>query len=113
VVEAIAEGRYELIHVWSPGPSGVIAALVARTMGLPIVGSYHADLADYAGALGAFYGQCTHVLSPSRSADATLRALGVQDERLGRWDGSLRLLADGYRTALTAAGRDAETSQAA
>jgi glycosyltransferase involved in cell wall biosynthesis/predicted metal-dependent phosphoesterase TrpH len=100
VVEAIAEGRYDLIHVWSPGPSGVIAALVARTMGLPILGSYHTDLVAYslapsgdprieawmAPALGAFYRQCDHVLSPSRAADATLLQLDVPAVRLGRWD---------------------------
>ena len=30
VVEALAEGRYDLVHVCSPGPAGAAAALVAR-----------------------------------------------------------------------------------
>ncbi|MDQ3588452.1 MAG: hypothetical protein M3375_08920, partial [Actinomycetota bacterium] len=31
-VEALAEGRYDLVHLCSPGPSGVAAALIARIM---------------------------------------------------------------------------------
>src|SRR5215211_2801451 len=30
VVEALAEGRYDLVHLCSPGPAGAIAAVVAR-----------------------------------------------------------------------------------
>jgi len=100
VVEAIAEGRYDLVHLCSPGPAGILAALVARAMGLPILGSYHTELAAYAAlrtgdrrlaagmaaVLGAFYGQCGHVLTPSASADATLEAFGLPSERIGRWD---------------------------
>ncbi len=100
VVDAIAEGRYDLVHLCSPGPAGVVAALVARVMELPILGSYHTELAAYAGlrtgdgrveagmaaALGAFYGQCGHVLTPSRSADGTLTAFGVPAGRIARWD---------------------------
>ena len=33
-----------------------------------------------------FYGAADHVLSPSPAADATLRALGIDDDRIGRWD---------------------------
>jgi glycosyltransferase involved in cell wall biosynthesis/predicted metal-dependent phosphoesterase TrpH len=100
VVETLAEGRYDLLHLCSPGPAGVAAALIARIMELPTIGSYHTELGVYAGlrtgdpklragmdmALGAFYGQCTAVLSPSESADESLRALGIAPERIGRWD---------------------------
>ena len=100
VVEALAEGRYGLIHVVSPGPSGVAAALTARILELPLAGSYHTELTAYAGlrsgdpriaiameaALGAFYGACDVVLSPSRGSDARLLELGIDAERIGRWD---------------------------
>jgi glycosyltransferase involved in cell wall biosynthesis/predicted metal-dependent phosphoesterase TrpH len=100
VVDAIAEGRYDLVHLVSPGPAGAVAALAARVMELPMLGSYHTELAAYAGVrtgssrmeatmaavLGAFYSQCGYVLTPSRSADATLMTLGVPSERIGRWD---------------------------
>jgi glycosyltransferase involved in cell wall biosynthesis/predicted metal-dependent phosphoesterase TrpH len=100
MVDALAEGRYDLVHLCSPGPAGVAAALIARTMGLPLMGSYHTELGAYAGlrsgdprlragmdaALAALYGLCSTVLSPSESADESLRALGIASERIGRWD---------------------------
>ena len=99
-VEALAEGRYDLVHLCSPGPAGVAASLIARTMELPLVGSYHTELGAYAGlrsgdlrlragvdaTLAAFYGLCSVVLSPSDPADESLRALGVQSARIARWD---------------------------
>src|SRR5437763_15527 len=45
IVEALAEGRYDLVHLCSPGPAGVAAAIIARIMDLPILGSYHTELA--------------------------------------------------------------------
>jgi|GEM_PF-465748 len=100
IVEALADGRYDLVHLCSPGPSGAAAAIIARVMGVPILGSYHTELAAYAGlrsqdpslelaarmAIGAFYGQCQRVLSPSATSDAVLRDMGIRDERIGRWD---------------------------
>jgi glycosyltransferase involved in cell wall biosynthesis len=100
MVEAIAQGRYDAVHLCSPGPAGVAAGLVARIMDLPVVGSYHTELATYAGVrtgaaeleagmrwlLASFYGQCRVVLSPSPAADASLRALGLGAGRIGRWD---------------------------
>jgi glycosyltransferase involved in cell wall biosynthesis/predicted metal-dependent phosphoesterase TrpH len=100
VVDAITEGRYDLIHVCSPGPAGVGAALLARGMEIPLVGSYHTELAAYAGlrsgdptlevaaklAVAAFYAQCRLVLSPSESADRGLAALGIGPARIARWD---------------------------
>ena len=100
VVEALAEGRYDIVHLCSPGPSGIAAAVTARTMELPLAGSYHTELAAYAGlrsgdaelepivsgALGAFYGACDVVLSPSAASDARLVALGIEPDRIGRWD---------------------------
>ncbi|MEA2137191.1 MAG: hypothetical protein QOG56_341 [Solirubrobacteraceae bacterium] len=100
IVEALADGRYDLVHLCSPGPSGAAAGVIARVMGLPVLGSYHTELAAYAGlrsqdpdleiaariAIGAFYGQCRRVLSPSPASDDVLRAMGVAGERVGRWD---------------------------
>jgi len=100
VAETLTEGRYDLVHLVSPGPAGVAAALMARLLGLPVVGSYHTELAAYARlrsadprieaamgtVLAAFYGQCGTVLSPSAAADASLRGLGIPQARIGRWD---------------------------
>ncbi len=100
IVEVLADGRYDLVHLCSPGPSGAAAGIIARIMGVPVLGSYHTELAAYAGlrsqdpelevaariAIGAFYGQCRRVLSPSRASDEVLRAMGIPYERIGRWD---------------------------
>jgi glycosyltransferase involved in cell wall biosynthesis/predicted metal-dependent phosphoesterase TrpH len=100
IVEALAEGRYDLVHLCSPGPAGVAAAVIARVMDLPVVGSYHTELAAYAAlrtadpklellaraAMAAFYGQCQVVLSPSPASDAVLRGMGIEPDRIGRWD---------------------------
>jgi glycosyltransferase involved in cell wall biosynthesis len=100
IVEALAEGRYDLVHLCSPGPAGVAAAGIARVIDLPVLGSYHTELAAYAAlrtadpklelvaraAVAAFYGQCRVVLSPSPASDDVLRSMGIAGERVGRWD---------------------------
>ena len=98
VVEALGEGRYEVLHLCSPGPAGVAAALVGRVLELPIAGSYHTELTAYTAlrsgkaklglameaVLSAFYGGCDVVLSPSRASDAAAAVDGR--EAVGRWD---------------------------
>jgi glycosyltransferase involved in cell wall biosynthesis/predicted metal-dependent phosphoesterase TrpH len=93
-------GGYDVIHVCSPGPTGIAGALLARAMSLPLVGSYHTELSAYAElrsgerrvseatalAVGAFYGACDIVLSPSPAADEALAAIGMGGERVLRWD---------------------------
>jgi glycosyltransferase involved in cell wall biosynthesis/predicted metal-dependent phosphoesterase TrpH len=100
IVETLAEGRYDLVHLCSPGPSGAAAGIIARVMGVPVLGSYHTELAAYTGlrsqdpgleiaarmAIAAFYGQCRRVLSPSPASDEVLRGMGVEAQRIGRWD---------------------------
>lgn len=100
ITEALAEGRYDAVHLCSPGPAGVAAAVIARIMGIPTLGSYHTELAAYAGlrsrdpglelmarmAVGQFYGRCDFVLSPSDASDRVLCSMGIGEERIGRWD---------------------------
>jgi glycosyltransferase involved in cell wall biosynthesis/predicted metal-dependent phosphoesterase TrpH len=100
VAEALTERRYDLIHVCAPGPAGIVAALIARVMGLPVAGSYHTELQAYArmrsadpqveymmrSVLAKFYAQCKVVLSPSGAADESLLNLGIPADRLARWD---------------------------
>ncbi len=99
-VETLAEGGFDAIHVCSPGPVGIAGALVARGLRLPLVGSYHTELTAYAAlrsqnsgvanamelAVRSFYEACDLVLSPSPASDEALRALGVSEERVARWD---------------------------
>jgi glycosyltransferase involved in cell wall biosynthesis/predicted metal-dependent phosphoesterase TrpH len=100
VVDALAEGRYDAVHVCSPGPAGIAARLIAKAMGLPVVASHHTELAAYAAVrsadprlelgmtmvLAGFYGAADRVLSPSAASDERLQRLGVAAQRIGRWD---------------------------
>jgi glycosyltransferase involved in cell wall biosynthesis/predicted metal-dependent phosphoesterase TrpH len=99
MVEALAEGHFDAVHVTAPGPAGVMATLLARIMELPVLGSWHTELGAYAGlrsasadlergadmALSLFYRQCGRVLSPSPASDESLARLGVEREAIGRW----------------------------
>jgi glycosyltransferase involved in cell wall biosynthesis/predicted metal-dependent phosphoesterase TrpH len=99
-VRALSDGGFDAIHVCSPGPAGVAGVLVARALGLPLLGSYHTELSAYAGlrsgdrgladaatmAVCAFYNACEVVLSPSPASDGALAAMGMAPERVLRWD---------------------------
>jgi glycosyltransferase involved in cell wall biosynthesis/predicted metal-dependent phosphoesterase TrpH len=100
LAETLAEGRYDAVHVTAPGPAGIAATLLNRIAGTPLVASYHTELVAYAGlrsddggmeqlakgAMGAFYGAPSLVLSPSPAADRSLLALGVDGGKLARWE---------------------------
>jgi glycosyltransferase involved in cell wall biosynthesis/predicted metal-dependent phosphoesterase TrpH len=100
LVETLADGAYDLVHVTAPGPAGVAATLLGRLTGVPLLASYHTELAAYAGlrsgdggveamartALGAFYRTPGVVLSPSPAADGSLLALGIEAARIRRWE---------------------------
>lgn len=99
LIEVLVEGRYELIHLTSPGPANLIAAIVGRIAGTPLVASHHTDLVAYASirtgeieieaaaqlALSMFYEPCEQILSPSTASDLSLAAVGVGAERITRW----------------------------
>jgi len=99
-VQLLADGGFDAIHVCSPGPAGIAGVLVARALGLPLLGSYHTELTAYAGlrsgaqhvtdamalAVGAFYNACDVVLSPSSASDAALAGIGMGAEKIMRWD---------------------------
>jgi glycosyltransferase involved in cell wall biosynthesis/predicted metal-dependent phosphoesterase TrpH len=99
LVEVLAEGDYDLVHVTAPGPAGIAATLLGRITGVPTIASYHTELATYAGlradgmleavaraGLGAFYSAPSRTLSPSPAADASLAELGIDGAKVGRWE---------------------------
>jgi glycosyltransferase involved in cell wall biosynthesis/predicted metal-dependent phosphoesterase TrpH len=99
-VQTLADGAFDAIHVCSPGPTGAAGALLARALGLPLIGSYHTELTAYADlrsgrpelagamamAVSAFYSACDIVLSPSAASDRALAEIGMPGERIMRWD---------------------------
>ncbi|MDO9353628.1 MAG: glycosyltransferase [Solirubrobacteraceae bacterium] len=99
--EALSEGQFDLIHLCSPGPSGIAAAILGKVMRLPVLASYHTDLVSYAEVRAAddarvaggmkmvlqgFYGNAHHVVTPSPQSDEVMQTLGIPAERMSRWD---------------------------
>ena len=98
--QTLAEGNFDALHVCSPGPVGVTGALLARALGLPLIGSYHTELTAYAKlrsqsqsladamamAVAVFYSSCDLVLSPSQASDEGLASIGMKAEKIMRWD---------------------------
>jgi glycosyltransferase involved in cell wall biosynthesis/predicted metal-dependent phosphoesterase TrpH len=99
-VQTLAGGDFDALHVCSPGPVGIAGALLARALGLPLIGSYHTELTAYAQlrsgqphlaktmemAVGAFYNACDLVLSPSPASDEALASIGTGTAKVLRWD---------------------------
>jgi phosphatidylinositol alpha 1,6-mannosyltransferase len=96
------EDRIDVVHLTTPGPIGLAAVYTAWRLQLPMVGSFHTDLAASASVLsgsprlGALmreymrwvYGKCSRVLVPSDATrrlliDARMRADCIQVWRRG------------------------------
>ncbi len=91
--------RIDLIHLTTPGPIGLAAMYVAWRLRLPLIGSFHTDLAAYATLLsgsqrlGALmreymrwpYGRCARVLAPSEHTRQLLIAAKSHPDRIDVW----------------------------
>jgi glycosyltransferase involved in cell wall biosynthesis len=91
--------RIDVVHMTTPGPVGLAAMYVARRLNLPIVGSFHTDLAAYttllsgSARLGALmreymrwpYGRCMRVLVPSTHTRQLLIGAKGHADRIEIW----------------------------
>lgn len=96
--QAQADG-IDLVHLTTPGPVGLAAMRVARRLHLPMVGTFHTDLAAYtrilsgSDRLGALmrefmrwpYGRCARVLAPSEATRQLLIGATGDPARFGVW----------------------------
>ena len=99
LLRRLRDEAVDVIHLTTPGPLGLAAVAAARQLRLPLVGSFHTDLAQYTlllsgrPALGAFmrvymrwlYGRCARVLAPSEATRTLLIEAGTSAERIGVW----------------------------
>jgi glycosyltransferase involved in cell wall biosynthesis len=95
---AAADG-VDVVHLTTPGPVGLAAMWVASRRRMPIVGSFHTDLAEYARILsgsrrlGTFvdrymrwvYGNCERILAPSEATREMLVRGGIDRPRIDIW----------------------------
>lgn len=91
--------RVDVIHLTTPGPVGLAALWVAAQAGLPLVGSFHTDLAAYTETLSGssrlagwmreymrwMYGRCGRVLVPSEATRQMLVRAGSPAGRIRVW----------------------------
>jgi len=97
VLQRVDAARPDILHVATPGPVGLCGLLVARLLGIPLVGSFHTELGPYALHLTRdtlvaealdvyvdwFYRQCAEVLAPTHAVAASLAARGYPE--VGVW----------------------------
>lgn len=95
VMDYMARARFDVVHLSTPGPMGLLGLLAARRLGLPVCGTYHTDFPSYALRLSRdpaledvtwqymrwFYGQLDRVASPSPSTRDHVVAHGFEPMR--------------------------------
>jgi glycosyltransferase involved in cell wall biosynthesis len=95
---AIADG-VQLLHYTTPGPVGLAAMWVASRLNLPMVGSFHTDLAEYARVLSGSrwlgdvmqqymkwpYGRCERIFVPSEATRELLVRSNVDRRKVEIW----------------------------
>jgi glycosyltransferase involved in cell wall biosynthesis len=91
--------RIDLVHLTTPGPIGLAALLVAWHLRLPLVGSFHTDLAAYTALLSGsrrletlmreymrwLYGKCSRVLVPSEHTRQLLIDARSNPDQIDVW----------------------------
>ena len=90
------ENEITQIHTATPGPVGLCALAIARTLNLPIYGTYHTAFPQYAAELTGdnniedlmwkamiwFYNQMDLVYVPSKATGSELAAKGLSESRI-------------------------------
>jgi glycosyltransferase involved in cell wall biosynthesis len=96
VLEFAERQQYDVIHVSTPGPMGLVGLLVAAMLRVPCLGTYHTDFPAYAQDLtgdhrvvrGAtqymqwFFRRLTRVFARSREYMASLQGLLIPSNRI-------------------------------
>lgn len=91
--------QVDVLHLTTPGPMGLTALWIAAKTGLPLVGSFHTDLARYTAVLSGskglgvlmrrylrwIYKHCAQAFVPSEATRELLIASGVGAERVQLW----------------------------
>jgi glycosyltransferase involved in cell wall biosynthesis len=90
----------DVVHLTTPGPVGLAALYAASRLKLPMVGSFHTDLAAYTHLLSGssnlgrlmqkyirwLYGKCERILVPSLATRQTLIASKIDRRKINLWN---------------------------
>ncbi|MBO0827022.1 MAG: glycosyltransferase family 1 protein [Streptosporangiales bacterium] len=111
VARFLRDFRPDLVHVVNPVLLGIAGVWAAQRAGIPLVASYHTDVARYAGfyhlsnlqplirrVVGALHRRAVINLATSSQRCAELRAVGAPDVRLWRRGVDLDLFNPRHRT---------------
>jgi glycosyltransferase involved in cell wall biosynthesis len=93
------EDRIDVVHLATPGPVGVAGRRVASRLGVPVIGSFHTDLAACASSLVGSrqlaavvraymrwaYEGCSRILVPSEHGRQVLVDAGIEPGRTDVW----------------------------
>lgn len=96
VLDYIAASRFDVLHISTPGPMGMIALLAAKTLQLPVVSTFHTHFPSYVQRLTGddeltqatwsfmrwFYSQMHAVAAPTPSVRDELITQGVDPARI-------------------------------
>lgn len=96
LLDLVEEREIDVIHAATPGPMGIGGLIVARSLGIPFVASYHTELGRYAldltgdrffaqlcaKAVGWFYRQAERVYVPTQATAEGLLTLGIEREKI-------------------------------
>ena len=99
LLEQVVADRRDVVHLTTPGPVGLSAMWVASRLRLPMVGSFHTHLAEYATRLSGSrqagllmqqylrwpYGQCRQILAPSEATRDVLVASRMDPAKIRLW----------------------------
>jgi len=89
----------DVVHLTTPGPIGLAALWVASRLGIPTIGSFHTDLAEYTRILSGsrglarfmewymrcLYQRCERILAPSDTTRDMLVRAGLERSRIDIW----------------------------
>lgn len=96
VMDYMEAAEFDLVHISTPGPVGMLGLLAARSLGLPLGGTYHTDFPRYSVKLSGdpsveegswnfmrwFYGQMDQIACPSRATLEDLAEHGFDANKL-------------------------------
>ena len=90
-IERAREDRIDVVHLTTPGPMGLAGVLTAWRLGLPLIGSFHSDLASSIPMrtrrlyIRWLHSQCDRVLVQSEATRRLLVDAGTAPAVIGVW----------------------------